>query len=163
MNHFHMREWIDDLRANPDKQGKNRLTGIIDGIERDCCLGRVCKLAKLERVIMPSESEIQSVQYISGTEYSDIIGSGSSETDLPRSAKLWLDSQLGDPYIIDIAPLCFAEKIHDMNENEDKWYESEDESAIIASSANDDYDFTFSQIADCLEWNYMYVDGKLIV
>lgn len=177
MNHAHMREWIDDLRANPDMQGKNRLTGIFyfgtpEQEERDCCLGRVCKLAELKKVIMNSterEEPIRSIQYISDVdifERSGISGELNSETDLPRSAKVWLGLQWGDPYIIDIYPLIFAEKItrYDMaGKDYHDWVElEEDETSINASSANDDLDFSFGMIADCLEWNYMYKDGVLI-
>ena len=51
--------WIEDLRANVDKQGRGRLTRVTEkGVENDCCLGRLRKLALTDGVSINARERI---------------------------------------------------------------------------------------------------------
>ena len=74
-----IKSWIRYLRANPEMQGRNRLTTVRkDGTERHCCLGVLCKIAVDAGVV----------------ERSDILSSphptyGGSTSSLPSEVVEW--------------------------------------------------------------------------
>lgn len=67
-------KWVAALRSGNYTQGKNRLTTITTGGDRDCCLGVLCKVAVKEGVIDPprempyggSEGGVQGERWFDG-------------------------------------------------------------------------------------------------
>ena len=51
-----MEKWIEDLRDNPDLQGKNEL---LNAYGKYCCLGRLCVVAGIEDSVIRYENVIE--------------------------------------------------------------------------------------------------------
>lgn len=69
--------WVADLRANPDKQGRGVLSAT-DG--KDCCLGRLCRLAVTAGII-PTSTE--------STDFDRCFIYGEDKATLPESVMHW--------------------------------------------------------------------------
>lgn len=119
------RQWIDALRSGEYVQAKGALAK--DNYTRFCCLGVACEIATIERI--PSVNG-----YASGT----LMGSSFESTKLPYELALKLD--IFDDMTIQFKTTYF-----------DNLGFSNEQSLV---SLNDEYKFTFLQIADVLEWYY---------
>ena len=124
-----MKQPVD--RTTTRKQGKDQLE---DSEGRVCCLQRVCELAGCKREISYGNGDVVPTVYY-GT------GAGRSSLSLSDDAQAWL-GLTSNPVIIRL--------------NNTDYIEFSDRSLLInAAQANDQLGLTFSQIADCLEWEYL--------
>lgn len=101
MNAEVRRLWVEDLRANPDKQGKGYLTRMdtVNGVsvERDCCLGRLCKLAIAAGVKVPTVITVKDPAF---QDYKVIkYGVDLNYTSLPREVMDWAGLDSDNPLL----------------------------------------------------------------
>lgn len=133
-NQENIRKWVEALRSGEYRQGKGYLqTG--DG--RFCCLGVACEISGLVEVAPPPERVTaktgefytgggERLAYINPTDESDW-----SRVVLPVAVQDWLGLDRDNPYLT--------------------WGDDRREAANL----NDEFDLSFSEIADLIEEEYL--------
>lgn len=126
--------WIADLRENPDAQGNGRLDYIdSDGKRKQCCLGRLCRLAVAAGVIPEPELGDSTYRYLDDNGNSlgnsdDATGeSFHQECSLPQKVQDWAGLDYHDIVVVP---------------------EDGNGGGLTAIRANDSVGMTFAQIAD---------------
>ncbi len=129
------RAWIEDLRANPDKQGRHFLTrrDPVTKVETDCCLGRLCKL------IHAPVYMIETNGAVNGDDVTHYGRSGVSSASLPTA------DILDSAGIHDELDLLKSEFHTALRDREDQ--------VVRLSGLNDQEDkyMTFDRIADMVD------------
>lgn len=82
--------WVKDLRENGDKQGYSSLTRLTSEGEKDCCLGRLCKLAIKDGV---------QLNVITDKFFKGVIKYAESSSILPIRVQEWAELNSGNPKI----------------------------------------------------------------
>lgn len=136
VNREHMRLWIEALKNWPNEQGKGYLSRIgHDGKQKDCCLGVACQVAMANGLGLSRE-----VRHPAAPDREDQwIRYAGSEAELPPEVTEWLGIDAHDP-------ICGTRR--------SEWDE-ELEMTISCTTANDDEDWTFAEIARHLEKTYL--------
>lgn len=140
------RAWLEDLRAHPELQGQNRLTTILDdGSERDCCLGRACKLLGVPRL---AEFTLP-VTGVRGVEYGWIYDEDDddrSEAELPKAA---IRAAVASD---DLVSRVFFTELPIMDRENTERY--------LCLEVLNDSGFTFPQIADVIDYFFPAAEGE---
>jgi len=123
-----MRELVDRLRSGDFKQAQERLNG--GGISR-CCLGVECEIFA-EHFGGEWEDTWDDGEYIPG--FVATVGTKPEGHYMPHEVGIYL---LGEAH----TDIPFS------------WHSLRDE--VVKASHLNDWGFTFDQIADCLEWEYL--------
>lgn len=150
--------WVADLRAHPELQGKHRLTTIYpDGTQKDCCLGRACKLlgVKVDH-IKPLDTD--EVDYEEGKKVVVYIGEmismpGYSVARLATGT----DDTAGQDDLDQVPGLVVDSFTH--AERDISLGEPGDGYSLVSLANLNDAGFTFPQIADIIEYFYDTVEG----
>jgi len=128
--------WITDLRENPDAQGIGFLDYIDSkGKHRQCCLGRLCRLAVAAGVIPAPELHVREYRYLDDdhSDYGKVTGERFHQAcALPRKVAEWAGLPPGA---------------------DDIKLDSDEDGSLLASEANDEAGMTFAEIADLAERN----------
>ena len=126
-----LRLWVADLRRDDIEQGKGYLTQIVDGVRKDCCLGRACQVAlengALGEPIIRVDAEAGPAPRRTLFEW----GRQRTYFMLPDEVAFW--------YGIEPDPLLLT------GYNDGDWTEER------AACLNDTYDWSFADIADAIE------------
>lgn len=145
MNPFMKARWVEDLRANPDLQGKARLADKSDGsvVMLFCCLGRACELFK-------DEAGLVVRQYFSTVEYDG--ESNYMPTKLARFLELE-DVAISPTKYAAISEELAAQVDIELPFRFRSLEHSDEEDLRPATLARcNDNDVTLSQIADLIEY-----------
>lgn len=127
MNKDIAREWVDALRSGDYEQTTGQLAERSeDGVYSYCCLGVLCEIAVDKGVIPP----------ISGGGY----GEENTSSDLPYKVRDWAGLDATDPFFDVHIPATHYRIALDH---------------ASAASLNDTHSFTFDQIADVIEQNFL--------
>lgn len=115
------RRWAAELRSGDYRQGKTYLTRTQGGVEYDCCLGVLCKMAVRDGII----------------EHQDTASNGVTTYDhenctLPDSVQKWADLNDADPQLL------VQLRGHAV-------------SLAHATVLNDEHEFTFEEIANAID------------
>lgn len=133
--------WVADLREHPELQGQKRLTTIqADGTEKDCCLGRLCKVAGVPRF-----------------EVLDIMQDGNADTDWdmqPTGEKrvVYGDEQLHEDSLLPSGWFDLGSNNDGVDHDIRFPVETADFMNYINASTCNDAGFTFPQLADLIEY-----------
>lgn len=142
MNKDVLRKWVDALRSGNFKQTKGRLSKIEnDGSRTFCCLGVLCELAKDE---IGLEETYREGLWFRG--YGGEFAYNGCETLPPDS----VEDFLGEP------GFDWEVKLHEdvlYEDGEEVMYEAGD--LVELAELNDEGDWTFAQIADAIESQYL--------
>lgn len=85
--------WVTALLSDEYKQGRKRLTGIKDGVETNCCLGVLCKVA----IAQGLDIGVRTMVY--GDE--QFIDYDSEGSVTPKSVMDWAGMTEGNPVVDD--------------------------------------------------------------
>lgn len=121
---------VDALRSGKYIQGKNVLTQMVDNQDRDCCLGVACKVA-IENGLELSIMKNQSAESEYDTSINNCVRYERTLYTLPGSVKDWYG-------FLSINPTLQS-----------------DSRGNMASVFNDEFNYTFDQIADLFEKTYL--------
>jgi hypothetical protein len=128
--------WVADLRANPDAQGRS-LLDYIDGRgnRKNCCLGRLCRLAVAAGATPAPELHDNEYRYLDDRDLGRLVGEGFNQaTALPRKVAKWAGLDGDDDVTI-------------MPADEDGG------DRVTAIEANDGMRMSFAEIADLIHKN----------
>jgi hypothetical protein len=119
--------WVKDLRDNPDAQGRGLLDYLdSEGNRKNCCLGRLCRLAVAAGVIPEPELHGREYRYLDEAPGGESFNQACS---LPRKVADWVGLPEGEDDVI-IIP---SDGAH---------------AGVYAIEANDAMGMTFAEIAD---------------
>lgn len=137
-----IRAWVDALRNDDFQQTSGYLKVIFpDATIGYCCLGVSCELALASGVEMSyAVIAVSFRDQETGTTYGFF---GKTRHVLPYQVANWMGLPEGNPVIM---------KVREQDLGTKAWC-----STVSAVTANDSLHWSFSQIADCLE--YTYLDG----
>lgn len=135
MNRENMVKWITALRSGQFEQGTGRLASVDDPDTREnpkyCCLGVACEVAVANGVVLPTRMKQDVME-----DDAWIIEYDGDALCLPKKVLEWLDL----PHHRNISILYHGNR-------------------KLVSEMNDEYRWTFDQIADALE-KLMDEEGK---
>lgn len=140
VNTVAVRRLLDALRSGNYVQGRGSLGYSIDGEFNYCCEGVACEIFT---------QELGLIRTVRADSYgSQVLSFNSSGGLSPRVVGDHLGFELQDDFegwLVRIPPI------------RDSWYaqEKEFDMPVAAASLNDEYKFSFNQIADLIEWYYL--------
>jgi hypothetical protein len=141
VNKENMRLFIEALRSGKYQQGTGTLIEVGgDGVKRHCCLGVACEVAIANGVVL--QSELVSSAPESFTRYH--WDGGKTASYLPAPVVQWLGIDEREGPDTPVNPKLLHEKGN----------------LIGATTLNDSYSLTFSQIADAFEKTYLPEDAE---
>lgn len=123
--------WLEALRSGSYKQTKGKLKSRNGSY---CCLGVLCEVAGVPKVYDAGEYQYGPLEAVEKDEWSQY-----SATALPPVAQEWLGVSTSEPRLA--KPVVVV----------DKYGDEEEITSLI--SLNDDYGWSFEQIADAVEAN----------
>lgn len=133
-----IRQWVAALRSGDYKQTQRKLGRVDgDGYASYCCLGVLCELAKAEGLVQ------RDVAVLS---LDDQVLRYDREQCLPPRA---VSHYIGDP------DFDYSVGLPHGLRNNGRFYEDSGPEEIELACLNDDHAWTFEQIADVLEANYL--------
>jgi hypothetical protein len=167
-------QWVADLRANPDAQGKQRLTTIYEGeVEKDCCWGRLCKLlpeevAPRRRRYWPSieisdEDAVGVVDYanntgLPGRRIFKYIGINTAdEPELRTEDNFYSPDKRGVVGSSTVAPIPVSQWYGWDSCNPDLYDEEGNQASAVG--LNDDFGFDFKAIAAAFRRTYVTTEA----
>lgn len=124
-----LRLWVAALRSGQYRQAKGALVKRVDGAISYCCLGVACEVA-IANGLKVEVAERETEGGLGPARSYDY-----EHTLLPGSVRKFYGLEDSDPYL----PLDPTD---------------EDSSVNLASSLNDDHDFSFEEIAEVIEYAF---------
>lgn len=158
VNKENMKKWVDALRSGDYKQASGTLRRIgYDGdnvvVKGMCCLGVACDVSGLGEWKSKAEEGITSKADDTTSNYV-IPTCSASDAYLPSLVKDWLFGDEVDKVDRDPMLTVTAEEI-EKNQIGLRHRYGDDNNRVKAAILNDNYDYTFEQIADVVERNFL--------
>lgn len=159
MNKELIRKWVDRLRSGEFKQGHSLLRYVDKrGDERLCCLGVACEIAVEEGIIPPGEWVDDDIDVSAKHKYQGHAGAFPPPSVIRAFYDIENVQDMGGVWYVEQTEEILA-AIADKNE----YTENSTAGHVQLTYLNDVANFTFEQIADCIEATFLTEDAKELV